>query len=384
MEVKVNIHTIQYNEYGEKNDIKVEATGTLHQKNKHNLQEDNMKTFKHNTKKSLSLLLICLLTAALLLTGCGGSGDDANTGGADGENLKIGIMQFGEFTALQNATKGFIDGLADAGYVDGENITIHQLSAAAEAANCPSIADTLVNEKSDLILAVATPCASAIKEKTADIPVLFTAVTDPAGSGLVASNDAPGANLTGTSDMNPVSQQIALGKQLIPDAKKVAIMYCSSESNSKIQSDLAEAAIKEQGMESVVKTVSAIDEAKSAIESLKGQVDFIYIPTDNTLADGMTSVSAAANECGIPTIVGESGMVGNGAFATYGINYYELGKTTAAMAVKILKGEAEPASMPIEYQTDESVLEVAINTETADKLGITIPDEVKSTATLLP
>lgn len=98
----------------------------------------------------------------------------------------------------------------------------------------------------------------------------------------------------------------------------------------------------------------------------------------------MTSVSAAANECGIPTIVGESGMVGNGAFATYGINYYELGKTTAAMAVKILKGEAEPASMPIEYQTDESVLEVAINTETADKLGITIPDEVKSTATLLP
>ena len=343
-----------------------------------------MKTFKRNTKKSLSLLLICLLAAALLLTGCGGSGDDANASGTDGENLKIGIMQFGEFTALQNATKGFIDGLADAGYVDGENITIHQLSAAAEAANCPSIADTLVNEKSDLILAVATPCASAIKEKTADIPVLFTAVTDPAGSGLVASNDAPGANLTGTSDMNPVSQQIALGKQLIPDAKKVAIMYCSSESNSKIQSDLAEAAIKEQGMESVVKTVSAIDEAKSAIESLKGQVDFIYIPTDNTLADGMTSVSAAANECGIPTIVGESGMVGNGAFATYGINYYELGKTTAAMAVKILKGEAEPASMPIEYQTDESVLEVAINTETADKLGITIPDEVKSTATLLP
>ena len=184
--------------------------------------------------------------------------------------------------------------------------------------------------------------------------------------------------------LETLGQQIALGKQLIPDAKKVAIMYCSSESNSKIQSDLAEAAIKEQGMESVVKTVSAIDEAKSAIESLKGQVDFIYIPTDNTLADGMTSVSAAANECGIPTIVGESGMVGNGAFATYGINYYELGKTTAAMAVKILKGEAEPASMPIEYQTDESVLEVAINTETADKLGITIPDEVKSTATLLP
>lgn len=341
-----------------------------------------MKNTKSSTiKKCLAVLLSLTLVFALAACGSSDDGGDANT---NGEKLKIGIMQFGEFTALTNATNGFIDGLAEAGYVDGDNIEIHQLSAAAEAANCPSIADTLINENSDLILAVATPSASAVKEKTSTIPVLFTAVTDPAGSGLIESNDAPGANLTGTSDMNPVAQQIALGKQLVPNAKKVAVMYCSSESNSKIQSDLAEAAIKEQGMESVVKTVSAIDEAKSAIESLKGQVDFIYIPTDNTLADGMTTVSAAANECGIPTIVGESGMVGNGALATYGINYYELGKATAAMAVKILKGEAEPASMPVEYQTDENVLEVAINTETAEKLGITIPDDLTKTATLLP
>lgn len=341
-----------------------------------------MKNTKSSTiKKCLAVLLSLILVFALAACGSSDDNGDANT---NGKKLKIGIMQFGEFTALTNATNGFIDGLAEAGYVDGDNIEIHQLSAAAEAANCPSIADTLINENSDLILAVATPSASAVKEKTSTIPVLFTAVTDPAGSGLVESNDAPGANLTGTSDMNPVAQQIALGKQLVPNAKKVAVMYCSSESNSKIQSDLAEAAIKEQGMESVVKTVSAIDEAKSAIESLKGQVDFIYIPTDNTLADGMTTVSAAANECGIPTVVGESGMVGNGALATYGINYYELGKATAAMAVKILKGEAEPASMPIEYQTDESVLEVAINTETAEKLGITILDDLVKTATLLP
>ncbi len=330
-------------------------------------------------KKLTSLLLCVLLISMLALTGCGESGD-TNT---DAANLKIGIMQFGEFTALTNATQGFIDGLAEAGYVDGENITIHQLSAAAEAANCPSIADTLINEGSDLILAVATPCASAIKEKTSDIPVLFTAVTDPAGSGLIESNEAPGANMTGTSDMNPVEQQIALAKQLLPDAQKAAIFYCSSESNSKIQADLAAAAIEEQGMTSVVKTVSAIDEAKSAIESLKGQVDFIYIPTDNTLADGMTTVSAAANECGIPTIVGESGMVGNGAFATYGINYYELGKATAAMAVKVLNGE-DTATMPVEYQTSEDVLEVAINTETAEKLGITVSDDVLSTATIYP
>lgn len=337
------------------------------------------KSIVSKSKKCLALMLC--LALVLSLASCGG---DSGSESSDTEKLKIGIIKFGEFTALTNATQGFIDGLAEAGYVDGENITIHELSAAAETGNCPTIADTLINEESDLILAVATPAASAVKEKTTTIPVLFTAVTDPAASGLVESNEAPGANLTGTSDMNPVSQQIALGKQLIPDAEKVAIMYCSSESNSKIQADLAAAAIEEQGMTSVVKTISAIDEAKSAIESLKGQVDFIYIPTDNALADGMTSVSMAAGECGLPTIVGESGMVGNGAFATFGINYYELGKTTAAMAVKILKGEATPADMPVEYQTSEDILEIAVNTETAETLGITIPEDVLDKATIFP
>ena len=205
------------------------------------------------SKKSIVILLICMLVAAIGLTGCGG-----NENGGDAEMIKIGIMQFGEFEALQNANKGFQDGLAELGYVEGENVTFNYLSAAADTANCPTIADTLINDGSDLILAIATPSASAIKEKTSDIPVLFTAVTDPAGSGLVADNEAPGGNLTGTSDMNPVEQQIALGKQLIPDAKKVAIMYCSSESNSKIQSDLAEAAIKSAGMEAVLFSASGV------------------------------------------------------------------------------------------------------------------------------
>ncbi len=338
------------------------------------------KSIGSKSKKCLALMLCLALVLCLAACGSGSEGESSS----DVEKLKIGIIKFGEFTALTNATQGFIDGLAEAGYVDGENITIHELSAAAETGNCPTIADTLINEESDLILAVATPAASAVKEKTTTIPVLFTAVTDPAASGLVESNEAPGANLTGTSDMNPVAQQIALGKQLIPNAKKVAIMYCSSESNSKVQADLAAAAIKEQGMTSVVKTISAIDEAKSAIESLKGQVDFIYIPTDNTLADGMTSVSMAAGECGLPTIVGEAGMVGNGALATFGINYYELGKTTAAMAVKILRGEATPSDLPVEYQTSEDILQIAVNTETAKTLGITIPDDILESATIFP
>lgn len=150
------------------------------------------KTMTTKAKKCIAMLLCIVLV--LCLASCGSdNGTNSNS-----EKLKIGILKFGEFTALTNATQGFIDGLAEAGYVDGENITIHELSAAAETGNCPSIADTLINENSDLILAVATPSASAVKEKTSTIPVLFTAVTDPAASGLVASNEAPGANLTGT------------------------------------------------------------------------------------------------------------------------------------------------------------------------------------------
>ena len=324
-------------------------------------------------------LLVALSLVVCAFAACGGkTGTDTTTSNAgSGETLKIGIMQFGEFDALQKAAQGFIDGLAEAGYKDGENITIHTLSAAADTANCPSIADTLINEGSDLILAIATPSVSAIKEKTSDIPVLFTAVTDPAGSGLVASNDAPGANITGTSDMNPVKEQIDLIKEIYPDASKVAVMYCSSESNSAAQYELAKAELDALGMECVQQTVAAIDEVKSAIESLQGKVDAIYIPTDNTLADSMTSVAAAAKEAGLGIIAGEPGMVADGALATYGIDYYELGKQTAEMAVKVLQSEdkvAACASMPVVYQVEQC--KYAKNDDTAAALNLTLPESI--------
>ncbi|MBQ9506794.1 MAG: ABC transporter substrate-binding protein [Clostridia bacterium] len=332
-------------------------------------------------EKVLSLL-VALSLVVCAFAACGGNkaGTDATTDNANaapGAKLKIGIMQFGEFDALQKAAQGFIDGLAEAGYKDGEKITIHTLSAAADTANCPSIADTLINEGSDLILAIATPSVSAIKEKTSDIPVLFTAVTDPAGSGLVASNDAPGANITGTSDMNPVKEQIDLIKEIYPDAAKVAVMYCSSESNSAAQYELAKAELEALGLECVQQTVAAIDEVKSAIESLQGKVDAIYIPTDNTLADSMTSVAAAAKEAGLGIIAGEPGLVADGALATYGIDYYELGKQTAEMAVKVLQSEdkaAACASMPVVYQVEQC--KYAKNDDTAAALNVTLPESI--------
>lgn len=306
-----------------------------------------------------ALLMFCMLAA------CNDSTSDSNV-------KKIGVMQFAEFDALQKAYDGFVDGLKEAGYEDGKNIEITKLSAAADTANCPTIADTLINNGSDLIYAIATPSVSAIKEKTTTIPVLFTAVTDPVKSGFVADVNNPGGNISGTSDMNPVKEQIDLLKAILPDAKTVA------------QYALAKAQIEALGMTCIEKTISAIDEAKSAVESLAGVADAIYVPTDNTISDSMTSVSAAANAVKLPLIVGEAGMVVNGALATYGIDYYRLGKQTAEMAVKLLKADKpldEIAKMAVVYQTD---CVYAVNTDTAAALGITIPEEILSKATIYP
>ena len=200
---------------------------------------------------------------------------------------------------------------------------------------------------------------------------LQTAVTDPAESGLVESNDAPGGNVTGTSDMTPVKEQIDLLKKLIPDAKTVGVLYCSAESNSVLQADMAKEACKAAGLEAADYTVSSSNEIQTVVESMIGKVDVIYAPTDNMIAAGMATVAMIANENKIPIICGEEGMVKEGGLATYGINYYELGYKTGEMAAKILTEGADPASMPIEYLSTEEC-SLLINKETADTLGIDV------------
>ena len=328
--------------------------------------------------------LLAVLLAVVMVFSFAACGEKQNEAKDSPDKLfKIGVMQFGEFTALQNAFEGFKQGLKDAGWVEGKDFSINYLSAAADTSNCPTIADTLINDGSDLIFAIATPSVSCVKEKTTTIPVVFTAVTDAVSSGLVASNDKPGANITGTSDMNPVAEQIDLLREILPDAKKVAVMYCSSESNSAAQFELAKAQIEKLGMECVQKTISAIDEAKSAIESLQGNVDAIYIPTDNTLADGMALVSSTANECKLPIIGAEPGQVEGGATATFGIDYIELGKQSAKMAVEILTSQdpiGATANMPVGFQTKECV--TALNQESIDALGLDVPKAVLDRAVI--
>ena len=317
-------------------------------------------------KKLLVILLVISMVSAALI-GCG----------KKEKTFHIGVNQYVTHAALDASYDGFVDALKDAGYIDGENIVIDHQNAQGEPSNATTIATNLVSNNNDLILAIATPSAQAVANATKDIPILVTAVTDPAESKIVASNDAPGGNVSGTSDLTPIDQQIDLLKQLIPDAKKIAILYCSSESNSQIQAEIAIASAEEKGLETVEATVSDTNEIQQVVQSLVGKVDAIYAPTDNTIADGMATVAMVANDNDLPVICGEKGMVDKGGLATYGVDYYKLGRLTGEMAVKIIKGEATTDSMPIEYLSEED-LSLSINTEVAEQLGIEIPADYQA------
>lgn len=286
--------------------------------------------------------------------------------------IKIGAIQLVEHPALDASYKGFIDGLKEAGYEDGKNIKIIYENAQGEQANCVTIADKLVSQRCDLIFAIATPAAQAVANKTETIPVLVTAVTDPKTAGLVESNEKPGTNVSGTSDLTPCMEQIKLLKKLVPDAKKIGLLYCSSEENSKFQISIAKKACDMNGLKYVDATVSNTNEVQQVVQSLVGKVDAIYSPTDNMIASTMATVALVTTPAKIPVIVGEDGMCQGGGLATYGINYYELGKQTAKMAVEVFNGK-KPRDMPIQYL---SKCDFTYNKETAAALGITIPADL--------
>lgn len=278
---------------------------------------------------------------------------------------KIGVLQYMPHDALDAANEGFFRALDDLGIKYDKD----DQNAGGEQSACQTIAETLVNDGKDLIFAIATPAAQAVAGVTSDIPVVVTAVTDPADAGLVASNDAPGGNVTGTSDLTPVAEQIALVKKINPDAKKVGFLYCSAEANSEFQIGLAKEACKKEGLEYDDYSISNTNEIQTVVESAVGKVDVLYSPTDNMVANAMSTVSMVANENKIPVIVGEQGMCDNGGLITYGINYSELGYKAGQMAAKILTGESKPADMPIEYLSEEQC-KLQINEETEAALGL--------------
>ena len=319
-------------------------------------------------KKLIIMLLV--LVSGVTLVGCDN----------DKDLIKIGILQYLEHNALTAARQGFIDGLEEAGFIEGENIKITLLNPETNAATMAIQAKELVR-KSDLILAIATPAASAVvteaKEQGKDTPILFTAVTDPVSSKLIASHVNPGANVTGTNDMNPIKEQISLVKELVPTATKLGIIYTASETNSEIQANIAKTEAEKLGLQVTISTIQSVNDLQQVANQLASNVDALYIPTDNAIAGAMGIINEVVLNKKIPAIVGEPNMVDNGGSVTYGVNYYNLGKETAQMAVKILRDKVSPKDIP---STGLSEYALVINKKQLEQIGLTIPAELLAKA----
>ncbi len=323
-------------------------------------------------RKVIAAVLTVAMAASLGACGNGGAASSSAAASA-GKMVNIGVAQLLTHPALDATLKGFKDALASQGFEEGKNVSYDIQNAQGEQSNCITIANTFANKKPDLILAIATPTAQAVAKVISDTPVLVTAVTDPAEAKLVASNEKPGRNVSGTSDKTPVKEQISLLKEIVPNIQNIGILYTSSETNSQLQAKWAQAACEELGLKSQVFTISNTNEIQQVAQSMVGKVQAVYIPTDNMLASGMKTVAAVTTSAKLPLIVGEVGPVENGGLCTVGINYEKLGYQTGLMAAKVLKGEAKPADMPIEYQNE---YDISYNGSVAKQIGVTLPEKI--------
>lgn len=347
-------------------------------------------------KKTASIALAALM-ACTLMTACAnssgetkaqtetagqssaGSAESTEGASSNGKTARIGVIQYTQHGSLDDAYSGFVDGLKEAGYIEGDNLTLDFQNASGEVGNCQSICDGFATNGEDLVLAIATPAAqTAVKVfGTTETPVLFTCVTDAVEAQLVDSVEAPGKNVTGTCDMPVIKDQVSMIKDVLPDVKTIGILYTSSEANSEIQAKEAESAAKELGLETVVATSSNTNDIPQVISGVVGSVDAIYIPSDNGFASAMGTVRNAAVQNQVPVFCAVEAMIQEGGIATTAIDYYELGKQTARQAVRVLEGE-KASDIPVEYQENMGIV---VNNTFAQEVGVTVPQEILDKAT---
>ena len=283
--------------------------------------------------------------------------------------FRIGISQFITHQSLDATREGFVDELAKQGYVEGKNIEIDLQNAQGEQRNLKTISQQLA-ESSDVVLAIATPSAQSLANTTQTTPVIFSAVTDPVSAKLVESREHPGGNVTGTSDQSSdaISTQINLIKKVLPKAKTIGILYTQSEPNSVVQKDEAKRLLEEKGFTVVEKTILDSNNVKAAAESLMAEVDIVFVPTDNIISSTMETVKQVSIKHKVPVFGGSTEMIAVGGLYNYGTNYEELGRQTARMLIRVLKGE-KPENIAVELPEK---LELHTNKEMADALGIDI------------
>lgn len=283
--------------------------------------------------------------------------------------FRIGISQFITHQSLDATREGFVDELAKQGYVEGKNIEIDLQNAQGEQRNLKTISQQLA-ESSDVVLAIATPSAQSLANTTQTTPVIFSAVTDPVSAKLVESREHPGGNVTGTSDQSSdaISTQINLIKKVLPKAKTIGILYTQSEPNSVVQKDEAKRLLEEKGFTVVEKTILDSNNVKAAAESLMAEVDMVFVPTDNIISSTMETVKQVSIKHKVPVFGGSTEMIAVGGLYNYGTNYEELGRQTARMLIRVLKGE-NTENIAVELPEK---LELHTNQEMADALGIDI------------
>ena len=320
-------------------------------------------------RKVMAVLLTAAMTTAMA-AGCSGSSDSSGSGE---DSYTIGISQFAEHGSLDNCREGFLQGLENEGIVEGENLTVEYQNAAADMGTASQISDAFVSDKVDLICAIATPTAQSAYNAAmdTDIPVVYTAVTDPVAAELADEDGNPVGNVTGTSDELPIKEQLEMIRQILPDAEKVGIMYTTSEANSISALETYKELAGDDGFEIVESGISTTADISLAADDLISKVDCITNLTDNTVVASLPTILEKANEKGIPVFGSEIEQVRIGCLAAEGLDYVALGEQTGEMAAKILTGESSPADMPIEYQ-DASRCVFQVNVDTAEALGIDV------------
>lgn len=368
-------------------------------------------------KKKILVTILSVAMAAAITTGCGSAATDStSTGGANktetgsgskettdagtdaysakmadsgvaetvsGDlvegSFKIGIAQFAQHGSLENCREGFLEGLAEEGFVEGKNLEVDYQNAEADMGNANTIAQGFVANKVDLMCAIATPSAQACYNAAmkTDIPTIYTAVTDPVAAELAKEDQMPSGNVTGTSDKLPVEAQLKMIREMLPEAKTIGILYTTSEVNSESSIKEYESLVDKYGFTLETAGVATIADVPSAADTLLAKVDCLNNLTDNTVVSALPTILDKASKKNIPVFGSEIEQVKIGCMASEGIEYIELGKQTGRMAAKVLKGEAKADDMKFETITESSLY---LNTKVAENLGITISDDTKGRA----
>jgi putative ABC transport system substrate-binding protein len=296
---------------------------------------------------------------------------------AKADDVTVAVTAIVEHPALDAARKGVLDALAAAGYKEGENLKFVFESAQGNPATAAQIARQFAGDEPNVIVPISTPSAQAVVSSTRDIPVVFTAVSDPLGAQLVKNMDKPGGNVTGLSDMSPVAEHIALIKEILPDVKTIGYLYNSGEANSVSLLAVLKAEAEKAGLKVVESAATKSAEVQGAARALVGRADAIYIPTDNTIISALEGAVAVAEESKLPLFTADTDSVSRGSIAALGFNYYDVGKQTGEIVVRVLKGE-NPGDIAVKAAAGSDLV---VNKAAAEKMGVTLPQSVLSRAT---